>query len=304
MAPFRRILVGVDLDAAAETPTPGSRNAADQARSLARRIGAEILFLHSLFREDAPAEELAVAHPARGAEAALEALREAAFRDDVPARVRFTRDRFWLDAVRTVLRDEADLVVTGKRNHPATDGRPLGSNAGKLVRKCPCAVWVVHPEHPRPRGRVLAADDLTPVGQRAARLAAWLVELYGGELHVVHAFQVPMSLQLELGRLSSQRAAERMHTLEAGLRAKLEGRVAERTPPGGVHVHLGRMAPADAIGEAVEKLDPDLLVLGTISKTAIAGLLVGHTAERLLGRVDCSLLTVKPEGFRTPVPRE
>ena len=44
--------------------------------------------------------------------------------------------------------------------------------------------------------------------------------------------------------------------------------------------------------------------MGTISRTGIPGILVGNTAEKLLERVDCSLLTVKPEGFVSPVPLE
>jgi hypothetical protein len=36
----------------------------------------------------------------------------------------------------------------------------------------------------------------------------------------------------------------------------------------------------------------------------VAGLLVGNTAERMLDRVECSLLTIKPEGFVSPVRLE
>jgi nucleotide-binding universal stress UspA family protein len=45
----------------------------------------------------------------------------------------------------------------------------------------------------------------------------------------------------------------------------------------------------------------DLLVMGTVCRTGIAGFLIGNTAEEVLNQVDCSVLTVKPEGFETPV---
>jgi len=38
-----------------------------------------------------------------------------------------------------------------------------------------------------------------------------------------------------------------------------------------------------------------------ISRAGIAGLSVGNTAERMLGHLDCSLLTVKPADFVCPV---
>ena len=66
-------------------------------------------------------------------------------------------------------------------------------------------------------------------------------------------------------------------------------------------LHVGCDSPSRAIREGVEKLEADLLVMGTVSRTGVAGLLVGNTAERLLDRVECSLLTIKPEGFVSPI---
>ena len=45
----------------------------------------------------------------------------------------------------------------------------------------------------------------------------------------------------------------------------------------------------------------DIAVLGTLSRGGVDGLLIGNTAERILRQVDCSVLAVKPEGFRTPL---
>ncbi len=59
--------------------------------------------------------------------------------------------------------------------------------------------------------------------------------------------------------------------------------------------------PSRAIQSGVEELDADLLVMGTVSRGGVAGLLMGNTAERLLDRVDCSLLTIKPADFISPI---
>jgi hypothetical protein len=48
----------------------------------------------------------------------------------------------------------------------------------------------------------------------------------------------------------------------------------------------------------------DLLVMGTVCRTGIAGFIIGNTAEKVLSVVNCSVLTVKPEGFVTPVTLE
>jgi hypothetical protein len=44
----------------------------------------------------------------------------------------------------------------------------------------------------------------------------------------------------------------------------------------------------------------ELIVMGTVCRTGIAGFIVGNTAENILQQVDCSVLTVKPEGFVSP----
>jgi len=38
----------------------------------------------------------------------------------------------------------------------------------------------------------------------------------------------------------------------------------------------------------------DLLVMGMLCRTGIAGFLVGNTAEEVLNQVDCPVLTLKP----------
>jgi hypothetical protein len=41
--------------------------------------------------------------------------------------------------------------------------------------------------------------------------------------------------------------------------------------------------------------------MGTVCRTGIPGFFIGNTAEKILDEVDCSVLTVKPEAFQTPV---
>ena len=44
--------------------------------------------------------------------------------------------------------------------------------------------------------------------------------------------------------------------------------------------------------------------MGTVCRTGIAGFFIGNTAESILQQVDCSVLTVKPDGFVSPVVLE
>jgi len=64
---------------------------------------------------------------------------------------------------------------------------------------------------------------------------------------------------------------------------------------------LRRGQPDEVICEFVVADDVDLIVMGTVARSGIAGLLFGNTAERILHTVPCSVLAVKPEGFESPI---
>ena len=57
----------------------------------------------------------------------------------------------------------------------------------------------------------------------------------------------------------------------------------------------------DVIAEFAKAHHVELIVMGTVARTGIPGLLIGNTAETILQRVDCSVLAVKPDGFVSPV---
>jgi hypothetical protein len=50
-----------------------------------------------------------------------------------------------------------------------------------------------------------------------------------------------------------------------------------------------------------DRIEADLLVMGTVCRTGAAGFLIGNTAETVLSDVTCSVLAMKPAGFVTPV---
>ena len=66
-------------------------------------------------------------------------------------------------------------------------------------------------------------------------------------------------------------------------------------------IHLVKGEAALVIPKLAHEKQVDLIVMGTVCRTGIAGFFIGNTAEKILQDVDCSVLTVKPEGFVSPV---
>jgi nucleotide-binding universal stress UspA family protein len=63
-----------------------------------------------------------------------------------------------------------------------------------------------------------------------------------------------------------------------------------------VAVELVHGEPEDAITRVVESRGVDVVVMGTVARPGIAGLVMGNTAERVLQRLRGSVLAVKPPG--------
>ncbi len=68
--------------------------------------------------------------------------------------------------------------------------------------------------------------------------------------------------------------------------------------------HLVKGWPRKEIPALAARLDVDLVVMGTVARTGVPGLIMGNTAESIINQIDCSLLAIKPPGFETPVTLE
>ena len=297
MKRFQRILVGLDLTLEGDAVTPGSRRAALQAQWLAERAGAGLTFLHSTWADLFEDQNVIRQGPSPAGTEALEAITSEYDREGMPVELVVVEDRAWMDMIRRVQRGENDIVFVGRRNTLAS--RVLGSTARKLLRKCPCPVWVVDPDSELVHNVVLAATDLTPVGDLAVELAASVAGWHGCELHVIHAWQVPFEIQLS--RKPETECEEELDAIQRNAEEHIREVLARTVPEVTPHLHCGCDSPSHAIRSGVEGLDADLLVMGTVSRGGVAGLLMGNTAERLLDRVECSLLTIKPADFISPI---
>ena len=61
--------------------------------------------------------------------------------------------------------------------------------------------------------------------------------------------------------------------------------------------------PECAIATFIDRNGIDLVVMGTVARSGIRGLVMGNTAERVLQRLRGSVLAVKPPGFVSSVER-
>jgi universal stress protein E len=64
---------------------------------------------------------------------------------------------------------------------------------------------------------------------------------------------------------------------------------------------IDRGKPDDTLIACATDLGADLVVLGAVSRSRLRSVFIGHTAERVLDRLPCDLIVVKPQGFRADI---
>lgn len=301
MDPFRSILVDVDALAAVH---PAIERAVDVARICGARLKVvDVVAVPGDARRYLP----------HGIEEALIRQRRerlatiAATAAGVSVEYDILRGRASIELIREVLRSRHDVLI---RSHARDLAAPkaFGAIDMQLFRQCPCPVWAVGPAATTAPRRVLAAVHATPEDPEEQALNRKILDmalrLAGFGSGAVTVFQAWSAFGEDLLRSHSKPAevAEYVKAASDTAQSALDDLVKSF----GNDLRLARVElrkgdPEDLIPRFVVSEGIDLVVMGTVARTGIAGFIIGNTAERLLQRMVCSVFAIKPDGFRTPV---
>jgi nucleotide-binding universal stress UspA family protein len=143
----RRILCATDFSDAA---APAERLAV----TLAQPLGAEVVLIHvasesPLWRETVGTPDVRAVFEAQRhwATDTLTKRVEAMNRDGARARWLLRVGVAWEEVVRAAAEEDADMIVMGTHGRTGLDRLLLGSVAERVVRRAPCPVLTVQPDH-------------------------------------------------------------------------------------------------------------------------------------------------------------
>ena len=296
MEPFRSIVVDVDA-------TDRAQPALERATRLARRSGARLTIVDVM---GVPSHARRYLPPKMEEEMAIHRrgdLARLAAGVDVPAESRLLEGRGADALIGEVLAAGHDLVVREGARDLVARRESSGVVNMDLLRRCPCSVLLVGPGGASGQPRIAAAvntgssdDDEAnqELNTKIAEMASLMAEMEGGAVTLLHAWELFAAVTLrsvaspdgytEYQTAARQRAADDL----ARFAHSLEGRLS------GVRTELRQGEPEEVIPEFVVAEGIDLVVMGSMARRGIANFLLGNTAERVLPRLPCSVLVVKP----------
>jgi universal stress protein E len=310
---IRRILVAVKNPAAKTLP------AVLKAAQLAKAFGAELILFQSIdlpifvdgdvsYMNDGLADFERCTGEA--CEKALEVIAGTLRRKGIKVSVSAQFDYPIYEAViREAKRLKADLIVAEQhRGHRAASLLHLVD--WELLRLSPVPVLLVKDPHGYRRPKILAAVDpdhtyAKPVWLDREILNAGqdIAKAFHGTLHAVHAYPPIPVLAFPTGAITKE-GVEAVYARSAKDANKKLNRALRDAEMRNVVSHVIGRHPSDAIAEVAGKIHSSLVVMGAISRSGFKRLLIGNTAERVLDRLSCDVLVIKPAYLIKSIPQK
>jgi universal stress protein E len=227
----------------------------------------------------------------------------------------------FVEIIREVLAGQRDLLVKPVTKPSSLGERLLGGTDMKLLRKCPCPVWLVRTTQRDSYRQVIVGLDYEPenpendpLNERIMEIATSVALANFSELHVVHAwrfehepfFRSPRAglTTGEVDEIIEGEAHARERWLNETVAKSCDKHGAEAAAYLNPKIHLIQGEATKVVCECAKRVGAELVILGTVARTGIPGLIMGNTAEAILHQIDCSVLAVKPTGFISPLALE
>lgn len=138
--------------------------------------------------------------------------------------------------------------------------------------------------------RIVCGIDFSDTSRAALDEAAKLTRLLGAELHVVHAYGLPMvALPIDGGMVTGpERAVEVASAADEQLRSWLKA-----CPDVDAVRHVVVGMPADEVLRVADEVDAAYLVVGTHGRSGLAHLLMGSVAENVMRHARIPVLVAR-----------
>ena len=225
----------------------------------------------------------------------------------VPVIVEQGRDS--IEIIRTAKKGGFDLVAKASGKAHLT-GMLFSTLDMNLVRKCPMPVLILKPRKKITHSKILASVDLRlkdktqkNMDRTIMDLASSLASLEKGDLHVLHAWNVALEKRLK-NRHGVEAAYKSVTAMVSDMRKLEKAHLQELAAEYGLtksEIHMLKGDPATVIPRFVKSKRIDLMVMGTVGRSGITGFFMGNTAEKILNNINCSVLAIKPAGWKSPV---
>lgn len=238
--------------------------------------------------------------------------------EDLTPAIEVLSGKPFVEIIKFVQYNDFDLVIKSAEKEKIFSSRIFGSTDFRLLRKCPCPVWIVKEDDHASSHKILAAVELEEIDENQEELNKQIVEIAASlavhesaELHLVNAYviiegdrlakKISKSFEIDASQWVDEQKKSVQSAQDSFVRMFDEYLKTHNYSDVTYRYHFLEGEAEEVIAGLVKKEAMDLVVMGTVGRSDIAGFLVGNTSEAVLQQINCSVLAVKPPGFISPV---
>lgn len=207
--------------------------------------------------------------------------------------------------IHEVIQGAYDLVIKGTHEHSVLKAVVFTPTDWHLIRKCPCPVLLVKEQDWPEKGNILCAisagtedEEHKALNNKLAAVSKNIASTLNADIHLVNAYPgTPVNIAIEIPEFDPQNYNETVRDYhKQSLKEFAEKHQFEQ-----INNHVNEGLPESVIPMVAKDIDAELVIIGTVGRTGISAALIGNTAEHVIDSLDCDVLTIKPDGFESPL---
>lgn len=203
------------------------------------------------------------------------------------------------DAALESLRNKgADLVVKATHKHGLIE-RLFSHTDWNIMRHCPAPVLMVKTATPWKHNRILASIDSTSeekghhlLNDNILSYAEHLADHFETDLHIANCYPMVAVAFAMVPEVSPPEGIQEYVTEQ---HEEATAQWAKKFNVHSDHVHIEEGDADQVIPDIASTIDADVVVVGTVGRDGMSGVLIGNTAESLVDKVACDILVIKPQ---------
>lgn len=211
----------------------------------------------------------------------------------------------YIEIIKEANESQSSMVIIDSHREDRQEVCQRGSNTLNLMRKSETPIWSIA-THSAPIKNVVAAIDLTnqdyqDFNKKLIALAHEFCASINANLTFCHVWKLESEgflrdwsgyKDIDIALLSQKMRQERMERLKVLLAPHEKSSVP-------MQVELLEGETRQVLPQYVSDNGIDLVILGSMSRTGISGFVMGNTAESMINQLSCSVITMKPDSFKS-----
>jgi len=197
------------------------------------------------------------------------------------------------EIVRRVDELKPDLVIKSTRHHERLARLLLSNDDWELIRYCPAPLLLVKDQQWIDTPKFIAAvdpehshDKPASLDHKLIRVANKLAEVADGSVHLYHSTHLPP--------LSGMYPIESDYKVDS---TRIKDLGAQHNVPED-HCYVSDVDIVHSLPELTTLMQASVVVMGAVSRSRLDRMLIGNTAEKVLDKLECDVLVLKPDDAR------